>query len=307
MLTDAQNFAVVKTELDRVFYQEFRWDTSFPSLATAETSSLFKPMTIDRAAYVEEIFMGSPLFANVGETQVVPATTPIAGNKLTTYVQDYSQARDISKDWFDDNMHGMYSRVITDMATKARITQTSNAFAIFRNAFTTALTADGVAICGAHTLLNGASYTNTFTGALTVENFNAALVAMGSQPDQAGVVMGTMAKYLVVPPVLFTHAVQITQSALVADSGNNNINVYRSAFGVTIYTSPYLGSAVSGGSDSHWFLLADNHQITRIVRQGVQTFLRDWGYSNNRTYNYQANFRETVYCPDYIGIIGFTG
>ena len=104
MLTDAQNFAVVKTELDRIFYQNFEWGTSFPSLATAETSAIFKPMTIDRAAYVEEIFMGSPLFQNVGEVQAVPTDTPKAGNKLTTYVQDFAQAKDISKNWFDDRM-----------------------------------------------------------------------------------------------------------------------------------------------------------------------------------------------------------
>jgi len=86
---------------DRIFYQKFNWETAFPSLATAETAALFKPMQIDRAAYVEEIFMGSPLFSNISETQGVPSTTPMAGNKMTTYVQDFGQAKDLSKDWFD--------------------------------------------------------------------------------------------------------------------------------------------------------------------------------------------------------------
>lgn len=306
MITDAMNFAAVKTELDRVFYQKFTWDTSFPSLATAETAAIFKPMQIDRAAYVEEIFMGSPLFANISETQTVPATTPMIGNKMTTYVQDFAQAKDISKNFFDDNMFGLYSKIVEDMATKARITQTSNAFGVYRGAFTTTLTADGAALIGSHTLLNGQTYTNLITGALANSTLNDAIVALAQQPDQAGVVMGNQAKYLLVPQALYTHAVQITDSALVADSANNNLNVYRSAFGITIYTSPYLG-ANAGGSDSAWFLLSDNHCVTRIVRQGIQTFLRDWGMSNNRTYNYQANFREVVYCPDFVGICGSTG
>lgn len=88
---------------------------SFPSLATAETAALFKPMTIDRAAYIEEIFMGSPLYANIGETQAIPATTPKAGNKLTTYVQDYGQAKDLSKDWFDDRLSALLSSFITSL------------------------------------------------------------------------------------------------------------------------------------------------------------------------------------------------
>lgn len=203
-------------------------------------------------------------------------------------------------------MHGMYSKVIEDMALKARITQTANAFAVFRNAFTTTLTADGAAFIGSHTLLNGDTYSNAVSGALSVSTFNDALVKLAEQPDQSGVVIGNMGKYLLVPQALFTHAKQITDSALVADSGNNNVNVYRSAFGITIYTSPYLGAA-AGGSDTAWFLLSENHTVTRIVRQGIQTYLRDWGMSNNRTYNYQANFRETVYVPDYQGAVGSTG
>jgi len=205
-----------------------------------------------------------------------------------------------------DNMHGMYSKVIEDMAVKARVTMTANAFAVFRGAFTTTLTADGAAWIGSHTLLNGQTYSNLVTGALSVSTFNDALVKLAQQPDQAGVILGNQARYLVVPQALFTHATQITESALVADSANNNLNVYRSAFGITIYTSPYLGAS-AGGSDTAWFLLSENHCVTRVIRQGIQTYLRDWGMSNNRTYNYQANFREVVYVPDYIGSCASTG
>jgi hypothetical protein len=67
-----------------------------------------------------------------------------------------------------------------------------------------------------------------------------------------------------------------------------------------------LGAA-AGGSDTAWYLLSDNHSVTRLVRQGIQTALRSWEYSNNRTYLYQANFREEVYSPDYIGCVGSTG
>jgi hypothetical protein len=44
-----------------------------------------------------------------------------------------------------------------------------------------------------------------------------------------------------------------------------------------------------------------------LIRQGIQTALRDWTFSNNRTYLYQYNFREAVYAPDYIGVVGFVG
>lgn len=307
MYLESQNYAIVRTELDRVFYQEFEYDATNPGIATANTGELFKPMTIDRAAYVEEIYKGAGLFPIIGEIATVPNYTPVVGNKLTTFVKDFAQGLELSKDLFDDNMHGVWSRTVKDLALKARVSQDSNAFKIFRGAFTTTLTADGAAwISASHTLLNGQTYSNLITGALSDATLNTAIIALRQQVDQAGVVLGNTPAYLVVPSTLFKTALQVTESALVSDSANNALNVYRSAYGITVYTSPYM-DAISGGSNTAWFLLARNHCVTRILRQGLQTFLRDWGYSNNRTYWYQANFREEVYVPDYIGAVGSTG
>lgn len=205
------------------------------------------------------------------------------------------------------NMHGVWSKTVADFAMVARVTQDDNAFALFRNAFTTSLTADGVALISAsHTLIGGGTVSNLVSGALTPTTLNDGIVSLAQQKNQAGVILGNNPSVLLVPPALFKHATEITQSALIADSANNNLNVYRSAFGLTVYTSPYIGAA-SGGSDTAWFLLSRNHSVTRLIRQGIQTALRDWTYSNNRTYFYQANFREAVYAPDYVGIVGSTG
>jgi phage major head subunit gpT-like protein len=305
MFTEAQNFAIVQTELDSVFYQN--WDgESFPGYATAETGAIFKPLNTDHAAYIEEIFKGSGLFPSIGETSTVPLSTPKVTNKITTYIKDYANSIELSKNLFDDNMHGVYSRMIADFAMVARKTQEDNAFAFFRGAFTTSLTADGSAFIASRTLINGQTLTNVISGALTPDTLNDAVVALAQMKNQAGVIMGSIPAVLLVPPKLFKHAREITDSALIADSGNNNINVYRSAFGFEVWTSPYL-SAAAGGSDTAWFLLGKNHSVTRLIRQGIQTALRDWTYSNNRTYLYQANFRETVYAPDYVGAVGSTG
>jgi hypothetical protein len=49
------------------------------------------------------------------------------------------------------------------------------------------------------------------------------------------------------------------------------------------------------------------HAVRRFVRAGIITSLRDWTMSNNRTYFYQAFFREEVFVPDYIGCVGAKG
>lgn len=308
MFSEALNAGASYTLLDFVFYQEFEYDTTQPSIATARSADLFKPQYTTHSAEIFEIFKGVGLYQQTPELGNVPLDTPKIGNKVFVQVLDWTKGVDLSKDMFDDNMHGLWTRIVQDMAQKALITQDYNAFAIFRGAFTTTLTADGVALIGTHTLLNGATYSNlvnTSGAGLTTTTINTMIIALRQQPDQSGVIMGNVPAILLVPSAQFKTALEATDSALIADAGTNAINVYRSTYGFKVMTSPYL-DAVAGGSDTACFLLARNHSVTRLIRQGVETSLRDWMYSNNRTYHYQANFRETYYVPDYIGVVAFS-
>lgn len=307
MFTEAQNFSIVQTELDTVFFQQFQYDASQPGIATAQTGVIFKPLQTDHAAYIGQINKATGFFSIIGETQTVPLSTPAVRNKYTILIKDFADSIEISKDLFDDNMHGVWAEDVRQFALMARATQDNHAFGLFRNSFTTALTADGVSIINAaHPLIGGGTVNNLITGALTVTSFNNAIVALREQKNQSGVILGGSPSILLVAPKNFVNATQITESALVSDSGNNAINVFRSAYGVSVYMSPYLGAA-AGGSDTAWWLMTPQHSVTRVVRQGVETALRPWQYSNNRTYLYQANFREEVFCPDYAGIVGSTG
>ncbi len=306
MFTEAQNFSIVQTELDKVFFQKFDYDESFPGVAHATTADIFKPQETTHAAWIQSVNKGSGLFPAIGETAAVPLSTPHVTNKQSTPILTFAQGIDISKQLFDDNMHGVWAADVADFADQARNTQDYTAFGLFRNGFTTALTADGNAIFSVHTLIGGGTQSNTGTAALTPTSLNTAIVNLVEQKNQAGVVTGSATKVLLVPPALWKHAREITDSALIADSGNNNVNVYRSALGITVWTSHWLGS-VAGGSDTAWFLLASRHGFTRLIRQGLETALTDWRYSNNLTYRYQANFREAYFCADYAGSYGSDG
>lgn len=310
MFTEAQNFSIVQTELDKVFFQQFDYDETFPGVAHATTASIFKPQETTHAAWIQSVNKGSGLFPAIGETQTVPLATPRVTNKQTTQILTFAQGINISKQLFDDNMHGVWAEDVRDFASKAKDTQDYTAFGLFRNGFTTALTADGVAIFSAsHVLIGGGTQSNTASGAgsaLSPTSLNTAIVNLVEQKDQSGVIRGSSPAVLLVPPALWKHAREITDSALIADSGNNNVNVYRSALGITVYTSHWLGT-VAGGSDTAWFLLANRHGFTRLIRQGMETALTDWRYSQDLTYFYQANFRENYFCADYAGSYGAAG
>jgi hypothetical protein len=307
MFLAQDNLAIVRTELDTVFFQNFEYDGTSPGIATAENGKLFKKIPIDRAAYIGEVNQGSGKWKKIGEIGTVPTSTPRVRNKYTISVSDFADAIEISKNLFDDNMHGVWSEDVRQFALMARVTQDDNAFALFRGGFATTTTADGVYwFSASHTLIGGGTVSNLITGALSSLTLNNAIVALREQKNQAGVILGGSPAFLVVPPKLHKLAVELTESVLVSDAANNAVNVFRSIFGIEVMTSPYLGAA-AGGSDTAWFLLSKFHSVSRIVRQGVQTALRSWEYSNNRTYNYQGNFREEVFVPDYAGSVGSTG
>lgn len=309
MFTEADNLAITRTELDSVFFQKFEeYNAGAWGIATAENGKLFRKVPTTHSAYIHNVNMGTGLWSAIGETETVPSDTPKTGYKNTVLVSDFGQKILISKNLFDDNMHDVWAEDVRQFALMARVTQDQNAFGLLRNAFTTTLTPDGVALISAsHVTLNGDTVSNLISGPLSDANFNLAMVSLRQQKNQRGVVLGSEGKYLVVPPLLFKTAQQITQSVLVSDTANNAINVYMSVFGIEVMTSPYLGSAVSGGSDTAWFLLSEFHGLKRVVRQGVQTALTSWEYSDNRSYKYQGNFREAYFAADWAGIVGSTG
>lgn len=309
MFNENANRSITQTQLDAVFYQNFEYDTNYPGVATASTGAIFKPITTEHSAWIQSVNKGSGYFPAIGETQAVPLSTPQVTYQQTTLVKDFAQGIDISKDLFDDNMHGVWAKDVADFAMVARATQDYTAFGIFRGAFTTTLTADGQAfISAAHPLIGGGTISNVLTSPapLSTTNFNTALVLLRQQKNQSGVGLGNAPAVLLVPSALFTTAIQITESALLSDTALNAINVFRSAYGITVYTSIYM-DAVYGGSDTAWFVLARSHGVSRIIRQGIQTALTPWEYSKNRTYFYQANYREAYFVADYGGAVGATG
>lgn len=317
MFTETQNFSLVQTQLDEVFRQNYE-ATLPPSYATAMTAEIFKVTDTTHAAYIGTIHKGPGLFSKIGEVQAVPSYTAKVANQWTVTIADFAEGIEVSKDLFDDDMHGEWQSQVAEFAIMARRTQDFNAFGLFRGAFTTTLTADGQSFIGAHTLIGGGTTNNQIksadvgaaTSALTTSAYNIATKRLAEVKSQSGIPLQCVSDVLLVPPALYVTARQIAASSLVPENGNNAINVFTVDYAVKVYQSVYLGTASPDGlgSDTAWYVMdSKRHAVRRFVRQGIVTNLRDWGMSNNRTYYYQANFREQVFVPDYIGVVGALG
>jgi hypothetical protein len=289
-----------------VFFPAFNGEMH-PGLVTAESTSVFNQESTDRAAEIVEVFKGAGLWESRAEEQDVPQGQFKVGNNKTYTVSNFAQSLDISKNLFDDDQHNVINKAVTDMARKGRMTRDKNAFAVYRNAFTTATTADGAALVSdSHTTLGGFTVDNKMTTALSESSLNDAIVMMVEQKSQDGVISGSMPKVLLVPPKLFKLACEITQSELKSGTGNNDMNVYSTKYGIEVVMSPWIGAA-AGGSDTAWYLLGDNHSITRWVRQDIKTDIVDYKFQRNNNYIYKGEYREVIGAIDYAGIVASTG
>jgi phage major head subunit gpT-like protein len=306
-LSSGLNLSVVKTTLDSVFYPRFEYKAN-PGWVGATSTSVFKQMTTDRAAEITEVFKGVGLFDSYAEEADVPSEAARVTNQKTLSVLTYGKSIDIPKNFFDDNMHNTYGEMVKDFGMKARISMDENAMAIYRGAFTTTLVNSGATLVSdTHTLISGGTVDNKILAALSETSLNTALVMLAEQKDEAGVVMGANPSTLLVPPALFKTACEIVDSEMRSGTADNDMNVYSDKYGITVATSNRLGATIAGGSDTAWFLLGENHSVTRIVRQGIQTSLLDWSLQRNNNYVYKANFREVIGARSYVGVVGSLG
>jgi hypothetical protein len=299
----------VKTALDLIFMQEFNGELA-PNYAGAETPSVFKQSSTDRAAVVTEVYMGSGLWELKPEENDVPQGTFKSANTQTFLVSEFARSIDVPRTFQADAQFDLVSKAVEDMGRKGRMTRDSNAMAIYRNAFAGGVgfnTNDGVSLVNtAHPLLGGGTQSNLLTAVLSETSLNDAIVAMAEMKSQDGVIAGCTPKVLLVPPKLFKLATEITQSKLRSGTGNNDANVYSDIYGIEVRQSRYLGAA-AGGSDVRWFLLGDNHSVTRWAREDIWTEVVDWKYQRNNNYIYKGGFREVVGAIDYVGVVGSNG
>lgn len=309
-MTDSLNSLVVKTEIDEVFLQKFNLRDTDPMVATVTTVEIFKPATLDNAAHIEAVLSGGGgYWDEKGEEEQVELTSPRVTNKVTYYAVTFAKGIELSKEFWDDNMHGTWTKTVSAFATNARLTRERTGFGLYRNAFTTTLTADGVPfIDTAHVLIDGGTQSNQLANnpPLNTTAIDSGITLMGEMKSQDGVIQGSSPRVLLVPMKLAKKAMEETQSTLTSETATNAINVYSSTYGLKVFKSPYLGAA-AGGSDTAWFLLGDNHAVTRYVREDISTTLVDWRFSPNDNYVYKGRYREVYGVVDYVDAVGSLG
>lgn len=298
---------VVKTALDKVFFTEFDVEQT-PGFCDATDGMVFRQEGTDRAAVITEQYMGAGYFEKTEEEEDLAQGSPKVGNQKTSPVLKYTKSVDVPKNFFDDDLHTVVSRMVQDMARVGRVTRDKNAFNVYNLGFTTQTTNDGVALfSNSHTTLGGQTVDNLETAVLADTSLNIAMTSLIEQKTQDGTLGGHKADVLLVPTKLFKTAVEITKSTVKTGANNDTLNYYSEYYpGLMVKTSPHLGAAY-GGSDTAWFLLSRNHGIYRWEREAINTDMVPYQYSRNDNYVYKARYREVVDTITWEGVVASNG
>jgi hypothetical protein len=305
-LTSSMNPNVTKTALDKVFFQKYAAKPG-PQFTYAADSAVFQQDSTDRAAVIMEVFKGVGLWETTSEQSEYKGDTPLVSDQITYTVAKYTKKFHITEEMMEDDQHSVVRNAVSQMGSKALVTQNRSAMGIFRGATTTTLTSDGVALLSAsHTNINGDTIDNTISAAFSVDTVEEGIKLLVEQKDQAGDIIGHEAKTLLVPPTLYKEAVEVTESTLEANTTDNQLNVFSAKYGISVRQSQYLGAA-AGGSDTKFFMMGEYHSIMRWVRVPVQTKMLSGDYQENGDNVYRGRFREVYGAISYESLVGYDG
>lgn len=297
---------LVKTELDELFLSKFNSKVG-PNMADVDQSDIFVQSTTKLGAVNTELMDDSGLWEERAELADVPEGSIRNDSGRLFTIVNWAKSLMISKNLFDDEDFGAVRSKVTKFGNKGRLTSRENGFAIYRDAFTTAVTNSGQAlISDTQSNINGDTIDNKATAALSPASLKVLIAMLAEQKDQKGDLVGHEAKVMLVPNRLYAFAIEVTKSELVADTTDNNVNTFSSEYNLSVKQTNRIGAANSGSDTAH-FLLAEDHTVTRWKRQDMITDWIDYKFDKKNRYEYKGEFREVYGAVSYEGIVGSTG
>lgn len=303
----------VQTAIDGVMWEEYQREQQ-PSYLSARDSMFFKTSGIDTLAFIYDEDSNVGMFEETGEQEEIRRTDTRIGNQTTARVVKYMKSIPISWEAFKADQVGKRNRIGAQVGDRARLTQDVKAILnTYGDAFdgTVSTTPDGdAAASNSHTTLTGATVDNLETGAFAPDALWTQVTALATQKAQDGDAGSYTLEGLVIPFLLYKTAKEVMNSVLVANSGENNVNIFDTDYGtVDIKASIFLGSAYNSNTNANtsYHLLSRSHQVTRKVFSDLNTDLIEPKYSDTDSWEHRSRFAEVSFWGSWNGYVGSNG
>lgn len=303
-----------KTAIDGVMYEEYTREQQ-PGYLQAGNDFFFKQSdTGGKTAFIWDEDSNVGAFDATAEQQDFMNTDTFIGNQKTKNSQKFTKQVPISDEAFRADQVGKRDRIGKQVGDRARVTQDSQAILnTYGDAFAGSLntTPDGQPLASnSHTTLKGITVDNLETGNFTPDNAWTVTVSLAGQKAQDGDAGSHVFEGVVVPFLLYKTAKEVLNSSLVANSAENNLNIFDTDYGfVRIAASIYLGSAYNSNSNANtsYHFVGRNHMVTRKVFYGLTTTMISPEQTSNDTYLYRAKYHEMSFPGSFTGYVGSNG
>lgn len=311
--TGALSPEAVRTGIDGVTWESFsRADQ--PGDVTADNSFFFKQGSTVGISFIHEEDMGVGDFEEVGEQEEFLNTDTRIGNKTTRNSRKFYKQVPLSDEAFRADMVGKRDRIGQDIGRRARTTQTKNAILdTYGDAFAGAVntTPNGQPLASnSHVTLKGATVDNLETGSLTPDNLWTAVQSLANQLAQDGDLGSHRFEGFLSNFLLYKTAKEVMASSLLANSGENNINIFDTEYGqVQIASSVYLNAAQNSAANAatSYHLISSDHEISRKVFYGFTTFMKTPEMTDNDSYVYGGKYHEVCFPGTWTAYVGSNG
>ena len=287
-----------------------------PGYLSATDGFFYKQSTTEgKLAFIwdEDSNVGS--FAETAEQEEILNTDTFIGNQKAKNSQKYTKQIPISDEAFRADQHGKRAQIGFQIGDRARLTQDKKAILnTYGDAFAGSIntTPDGQALASAsHVTLKGGSVNNLATGAFTPDNAWTLTVSLATQPAQDNEIGSQIFEGCLVPFLLYKTAKEVLASTLIANSAENNLNIFDTDYGqVRIAASAFLSSAggnTNTNANTSYHFISRNHMIQRKTFYDLTTVMIEPQYSGNDSYIMRSKFHEVQFPGSWTGYEGSNG
>lgn len=303
----------VKTEIDAVMYEEYSREQQ-PQYLGASDALFYKQGSLDTLEFIWDEDSNVGNFQKTAEQEEILASDTFIGNTKAKASQKFTKLIPVSDEAFRADKVGKRQEIGFQVGDRARQTQDQTAvLETYGDAFDGSVntTPDGDALASnSHTTLKGATVDNLETGSLTPDNLWTLVTSLANQKAQDGDAGSHVYEGMLVPFLLYKTAKEVQNSSLIANSAENNLNVFDTDYGnVQIRASIFLGSTYNTATNANtsYHIISRNHMITRKVFYGLVTDMVEPKYSGNDTWMMQYKYHETVFPGSWTGYAGSNG
>ena len=302
-----------QTAIDAVAWDVYERDEQAAYLS-ARNDMFFKQDELNTIAWIWDEYSGVPNIEKHGEQEEVRTVDVFIGNQKIQRVNLYKNDYPISWEAFKTDRVGLRERIGQDVGDAARRSQDYAAVIdCYGDAFdgSNFTTPDGSSLANAaHTTLRGDTVDNLETGALDPDNMWTLANTLEAQLGQHGEFGGNVFAGLLVPQNLYKKGKEVMNSALLADSMQNNLNIFDTDYGqVAIKQSALLRSTFNGGSNANtaYHVISQHHHITRRILSGLQLEMIEPKYTRTDSFVERVRLAEVTYPETWFGYAASTG